>query len=355
MDIAWISDFDSSKPKSGLESIPYNIIKEITQKNYNINFYDVRESWDNTNILGNVAIVDLSKRSYERRVALKLRERGLMSVRFARDCNTVHSLSFLKRSININNVMNMLKSLIKDSFLSLQGYDYYVFVNERDASFYKLLFPLLKQKIFNINVGVNTSIFYPNNMNKKLKKELLFVGPFSYEPNRLAGEFIINKISKKYEMEGSLYFHIVGSGWGQMYKYQSNIKNVLFDDYIEDIASVYRDSWAFIAPIFVGSGMKNKILEAMASGLPVLGTREAFSGINVENLKSCIVCETQEEFLNGIRMLIDEPVMFTNIAKAGREIIEKQYTWEIAAKQLLEIVEKTKKSSDPTVKKSCKS
>jgi glycosyltransferase involved in cell wall biosynthesis len=63
------------------------------------------------------------------------------------------------------------------------------------------------------------------------------------------------------------------------------------------------DAAFFVAPIVSGTGIKTKVLEAMAIGLPVLATRHAVAGLKVEHKKHCFICEHPAEFSEGMQYL----------------------------------------------------
>lgn len=77
-------------------------------------------------------------------------------------------------------------------------------------------------------------------------------------------------------------------------------RNVELIGYVDDLDYFYSKAAAVIAPIFKGSGMKTKTIEAMSYGKTIIGTDEAFVGI--ENKASSIgfVCNTTDEFVRAI-------------------------------------------------------
>lgn len=76
--------------------------------------------------------------------------------------------------------------------------------------------------------------------------------------------------------------------------------NVELSGYVDNLNSYYRDASAVIAPIFSGSGMKTKTIEALSYGKTVFGTPEAFAGVKADFSKLGGMCETAEEFINRI-------------------------------------------------------
>jgi glycosyltransferase involved in cell wall biosynthesis len=78
---------------------------------------------------------------------------------------------------------------------------------------------------------------------------------------------------------------------------------VNFEGYVTDALRRLSDAAFFVAPIVSGTGIKTKVLEAMAIGLPVLATRHAVAGLKVEHKKHCFICEHPAEFSEGMQYL----------------------------------------------------
>jgi hypothetical protein len=64
--------------------------------------------------------------------------------------------------------------------------------------------------------------------------------------------------------------------------YKTIPSNVKLDGYVNDLSSYYKSAVAVVAPIFKGSGMKTKVIEAMSYGKSIIGTDEAFQGIECD-------------------------------------------------------------------------
>ena len=76
--------------------------------------------------------------------------------------------------------------------------------------------------------------------------------------------------------------------------------NVFLDGYVNDLATYYQNAAAVIAPIFSGSGMKTKTVEAMSYGKSIFGTNEAFEGIECDYNRIGGLCNTAEDFIRHL-------------------------------------------------------
>lgn len=86
--------------------------------------------------------------------------------------------------------------------------------------------------------------------------------------------------------------------------FTKNIK-VKMLGFVDDIDNLYYGATAVIEPIYRGSGMKTKTVEALQHGKTIFGTHEAFEGIDVDYGRVGALCNTPEEFINSINDYLD--------------------------------------------------
>lgn len=109
-----------------------------------------------------------------------------------------------------------------------------------------------------------------------------------------------------------------------------NVEHVTF---VDDLRSVYANAAAAICPVFKGYGLINKALEAMASGVPVIGGAAAFNGVDgFEAGVHGVVCRPRntQDFSLAICDVLKNRERATRIGGAGRSLIEGQFRWERA-------------------------
>jgi len=100
---------------------------------------------------------------------------------------------------------------------------------------------------------------------------------------------------------------------------------VSFHGYVHDVASRLREAAVFVAPIVSGTGIKTKVLEAMAVGLPVLSTVHGVAGLQVEHKKHCFICEGPAQFAEGMRYL-DDPQAAGRMGSNARQYVETHFS-----------------------------
>jgi glycosyltransferase involved in cell wall biosynthesis len=112
---------------------------------------------------------------------------------------------------------------------------------------------------------------------------------------------------------------------------------VCFEGYVSDLAPRLNEAAVFLAPIVSGTGIKTKVLEAMAIGLPVVGTRHAVAGLKVEHKKHCFICERPAEFAEGIRYLGD-PEVAEKMGLEARNYVQANFSMNVLRQRWANVV-----------------
>ncbi len=103
---------------------------------------------------------------------------------------------------------------------------------------------------------------------------------------------------------------------------------------VDDLRPLYARSSLVVAPIFWGSGVRIKILEALAGGLPVVTTTLAAEGIDLRQGERALFADRPDAFAAAITRLLDDPALRAGMGAAGRAIVERDYDAEQIGAQL---------------------
>lgn len=109
--------------------------------------------------------------------------------------------------------------------------------------------------------------------------------------------------------------------------------------FLEDIDGYIQEMDIYISPLFTGTGMKNKILQAMNLGVPIICTSISTEGINeVIDGENLIICDSKDAkiWISKIFELANDNELRNEFSLINREIIEKYYTWNNIALDFLE-------------------
>jgi len=213
-------------------------------------------------------------------------------------------------------------------------FDKVIFITERDAVSAGQI-PSLR----NVSVvpnGVDCNQFRPSVDLCNDHDIVSFHGNFAYLPNIDALEVIIQLICPSLQklLSKSFSLHIIGGSVpNEVISKASLYPWVSMRGYIDDLPRALAASSVYLAPLRMGGGMKNKVLEAMACGLPVLGTPEAFCGLKIRDGIECVVSGI-DEMASKLVQLLDNESKLLSIGKAARKWVEKNADWEVCTQKL---------------------
>lgn len=220
-----------------------------------------------------------------------LSNKSIKSICFAHNLDT----SLTRQKISFRSLFSSIPIYLLTRFnerRTLKYADKLICLNDRDSNdFYKT---------FRRKADIILPITFPEKKiedlsanNKKSDNYYIFVGS-DFFPNVKGISWFIKNVAPFVKCD----FHIVGSCCTN--KSLKNItcpSNVKLIGYAEDLDAEYKNSVGVIAPIFQGSGMKTKTIEALSYGKSVYGSDEAFAGIICDFEKIGGLCNTAEEFI----------------------------------------------------------
>lgn len=169
---------------------------------------------------------------------------------------------------------------------------------------------------------------------------LLFVGDFKYFANQDAAKFLVKSIWPEIKTKTpAAKLWLVGRNPNQFVK---NIvtKDIILNERIKDIRQAYSRADVLVAPMRLASGTNIKILEAMASGLPVVTTSAGIEGIRAVKEKEVVVRDSPQEFAEEIASLLKNKKQSQQLGRAGRALVKKRYGWSKISEKLEEVYRK---------------
>jgi glycosyltransferase involved in cell wall biosynthesis len=197
-----------------------------------------------------------------------------------------------------------------------------------------------RNKIVVVTNGVDTDYFKPLEIQKKY--DLIFTGNMNYPPNVKAaiflGKEILPLIQKSFP---NLTLVLAGaSPHKQVLELQE--KNIEVTGWTEDIRPYYASAKVFVAPMQIGTGLQNKLLEAMAMKIPCITTPLANKALRAKEGEEILVGETASELAEHAIYLLNHPEIANQIAMKGYEFVHQNFNWESATKKLEYLITNTK-------------
>lgn len=180
--------------------------------------------------------------------------------------------------------------------------------------------------------GVDTAYF--KNLNQNKKHDLVFAGNMNYPPNIAAAIFLVEEILPKLISQFPKITLLIAGANPSTEVQKLACENVTVSGWMNDIREAYCQSRVFVAPMFIGAGMQNKILEAMSSELPVITTTLAAEAFKENDLSNVIEANSSFEFAKAIQYyLLNEGAQVSD-GKKNRIYVEEKYSWKISNKKL---------------------
>ncbi|MBQ6449719.1 glycosyltransferase [bacterium] len=196
--------------------------------------------------------------------------------------------------------------------------------------------------------GVDTAWFSEQKFAKRKVPTLLSVGTFKWLPNVEAVRFLIQKVwplIKRQRQDIKLW--VVGNApTDEILRFAARDPQIEVSGRIADIREAFGGAHILLAPVFSGKGTRYKILEAMASGTPIIATSTAVEGLGVVNREEVIIADTAEAMAREALALLADDQLQARLSHGGRQFVREHYDWELIAKRLDDIYQRVGKKDN---------
>ena len=161
------------------------------------------------------------------------------------------------------------------------------------------------------------------------KYDIVFCGNMQYEPNVTAATYLVNEVMPfVWQRRPEATVLIAGASPAPAVRKLGHKAGVTVSGWMADIRHAYSQSRIFVAPMQTGSGLQNKLLEAMAMHLPCVTTSLANNSLHASAGEQVFVADEASDLADTIIMLLGHEEMRQNLADAGLEFVRQNYSWE---------------------------
>lgn len=165
--------------------------------------------------------------------------------------------------------------------------------------------------------------------------DLVFVGNLGYGPNKAAATFLVRTLLPELRRRGlQPKVLLAGARPGKGVKKLGQVPGVKVSGWMEDIRDAYADGRIFVAPMFSGLGLQNKILEAMATGLPCVTTSMVNNAIGAREGTEVLVSDSTQGLADHIERLMKDPKLLNAVSVKAKQFVETGYQWEDQVEKL---------------------
>lgn len=183
--------------------------------------------------------------------------------------------------------------------------------------------------------GVDLDYFQPSPAIKRDPATLVISGKMSYHANiSMCLEFASRTMPVIWSKRPDVKLCLVGKDPPAMLRDLARDPRIEVTGTVADIRPYLQRGTIAVAPLTYGTGIQNKVLEAMACGAPVVTTAQAVSALKTTPGEDVIVANTPAELARCILGLLDHPEARERLSIAGRHYVEKYHHWEDIIDQL---------------------
>jgi len=332
--------------KSIQESVFYSkeieefLINELTTKNIDIIFVDMirtAQYFEHIQKKELLKIFDMDDMLSKRYRYLQIQKDINILGSFSKNLPTFISM-FIETIIR-RVVLKLEEKLVEKRELDLiKKYDKTILVSPDEVNFLRK--KTGKHNIYYIYPSVKTESI--NTAIEKVYPSISFMGLLNVPHNEKALLKFLKRIFPEIKkIYPNIKFYIVGANPTK--KIEKEVKkysqNIILTGYVKDFKSYISKTNIFIAPIYFGTGIKTKILDAMALGLPVVTTPIGAEGLKVKHLDNIVIAYNEKEFLDFIVLLLRNKNLRESIGIKAYEYVKKFHNYENIKKQFLKILE----------------
>lgn len=200
-------------------------------------------------------------------------------------------------------------------------FDYVVLVSPVEAE--SLAYDTNAGNVFAIPIGVDCSYYMAGPHPKPRPGILSFLGDMRTAANADSLRFIANEVLPL--IEGSVVLEVSGIAPDELRNEFAGNKQVRFLGRVEDTREVLRSSSAFLAPIAYGTGIKTKILEAMAIGVPIVTNSVGNEGIGLIDGVEAFVRDDPQGLADGVGLLLADRYCRKEVAERAQQKVVNQF------------------------------
>jgi glycosyltransferase involved in cell wall biosynthesis len=229
----------------------------------------------------------------------------------------------------LQNIYKIEKHLIaKYERFVVRHYPKVVLVSQSDIDF--LSSHMEEEHTESLKLHANGVEYLSEVTNHTDTKKICFIGHMQSLQNQDAVIHFVNDIfplilAKKPDMK----FYVVGAHPPKSILKLDNGKNIFVTGFVEDLNKFVANSCIAVAPVQIAAGIQNKVLVALANGIPVVLTSLIAKAIpELHDGENCFIRDDSQSFADSCIELLNNQQLRTNIREQGHKMVIDHYSWE---------------------------
>ncbi len=218
----------------------------------------------------------------------------------------------------------------------LHSIDYLIAISKRELLMFKASYPSLNGSVVPITWNASKESYQKTLKSNTQNISLFFIGSLDWKPNQEGLLWFLHKVWPICQAKfPHLSFYVAGRNMPEKIK-QMTLDGVFMMGEVDDAVAFVNQHDIAIVPLLSGSGMRAKIIEAMALGKVVITTSIGLEGIEAQDTLDVCLANSPEEFINVIQHLLTQPAQMIQIGKNAHHNIMNNYESVTMGKKLLD-------------------
>jgi glycosyltransferase involved in cell wall biosynthesis len=178
-------------------------------------------------------------------------------------------------------------------------------------------------------VGVDCAYWSPPATAPPRGADVLFVGHFAHPPNPDAARFLVREIVPR--LGRPVRVRLVGRAMPAEVAALAEPGAVEVVGPVADLRPELAGAAVVVAPVRFGTGMRGKVLEALAMARPVVATSVGAEGLGATSGRHLLIADGAEAFAAAVRRVLDDPAFAARLGQEGRALVESRFDWDAVA------------------------
>jgi glycosyltransferase involved in cell wall biosynthesis len=177
--------------------------------------------------------------------------------------------------------------------------------------------------------GVDVEGFHPAERREGASPTVMFLGNYPHDPNRDAAVFFATEVwpSVREKVPGCRFLAVGRGPTSDMLELARRDPSIEITGQVDDVRPFFDRSDVFVCPVRLGGGFRGKVLEAMASGVPVVSTRLGAEGLPARDGENILLADTAAELADATVRLLADAGLRARLAASARELMVEHFSW----------------------------
>jgi glycosyltransferase involved in cell wall biosynthesis len=184
--------------------------------------------------------------------------------------------------------------------------------------------------------GIDVNSYNFNNHHQNKENRIIYSGYFPYEPNQIAAKLLIEKIFPEVQRQyPNASLMLVGYNPTEfMLAAARENKHIIVTGTVLDVKPYFYQASAMVVPLLQGGGTRLKILEAFASGCPVISTNKGAEGLQAQNGEHLLLCDSISDIIEGVNAVWSDIHLSQNLTLSAYNLVKTTYSWQAVAQNI---------------------